>query len=314
MELLVEMPFGSHLYGTATEKSDKDHKGVFLPTLEDMLLQRVSKSIHTSSKQGVGKNSPDDVDRELYSLHYFLHLACKGETVALDMLHAPLATCSPLHPIWVELVALREQFYTSNLKAFVGYARRQAAKYGVKGSRLSAVKAVLEFMLAQPSSVRVRDVWDQLPMGEHIYKTSNQQDEIYEVCGKRLIATGYCFHYVDMLQHFAQQYGARARQAEANEGIDWKAVSHALRAAYQVKHILQDGGYSYPLPETPLLRQVKSGALDFATEVAPALDALMDELERLSAKSLLPQQVNEKFWDHWLLSKLQAAYSFKGNP
>lgn len=307
MHLLVDMVFGSHLYGTASATSDRDYKGVFMPTREQILLQRVPHSLHASTKQGDGKNTAADTDRERYSLHYFLHLACEGETVALDMLHAPSAFWLTSSPIWEDLVSLRSKFYTRSLKAFVGYARRQAAKYGVKGSRLSEAKTVLAFLRQQPPSVRLADIWEALPTGEHIHKGENEVDRLYEVCGKKMTSRGYCAHYVPMLEAFIERYGDRARQAEANCGIDWKAVSHAFRAAYQVQHILAHGGYTYPLPETDWLCAVKSGTLHFQHEVAPKLDALMDSLEALSAASLLPSTVDRTFWDAWLVRQLHGS-------
>lgn len=296
----MQMIFGSHLYGTATEKSDTDYKGVFMPKAGDVILQRVPHSINTSSKKGSDeKNSSTDVDQEIYSLHYFLHLACEGETVALDMLHAPEKFWIHSSEIWRELVSLRKKFYTKNLKAFVGYARRQAAKYGVKGTRLAEAKLVLEF-LRDNSQYRLREVWDQLPTGEHISKTSNDVDVLYQVCGKYLNGHSYCHHHIPMMKAFIDRYGERARQAEQNEGVDWKAVSHAFRAAYQVKHILEEQDYTYPLPETEWIKKVKSGSLHFQKEVAPALETLMELLEILSKKSLLPEKVDRTFWDMWL--------------
>ena len=304
MQAIVNMLFGSHLYGTDTSKSDKDYKGVFMPSIAQLLLQRVPHSINTSSKQGTSKNLSSDVDKEIYSLNYFIHLACEGETVALDMLHAPRTFWLDYTPIWEELVEQRSKFYTKSLKAFVGYARRQAAKYGVKGSRLSEAKAVLEFLKSQPVSLRLADVWNSLPTGAHIHKTTNIVDELYEVCGKKLTSRGYCAHYVPMLQAFVERYGERAKQAEINAGVDWKAVSHAFRAAYQVKHILVNGGYTYPLPETDYIKQVKSGSLHFMNEVGPKLDELMEELEQLTLVSTLPEKVDREYWDQWLVITL----------
>lgn len=305
MDILVDMVFGSHLYGTHSETSDRDYKGVFMPTREQILLQRVPHSINESTKKGTEKNTAEDTDRERYSLHYFLHLACEGETVALDMLHAPQEFWLLSSRIWEDLVARKHMFYTRSLKAFVGYARRQAAKYGVKGSRLAEAKKVVEFLSAQPASLRIGEVWDRLPEGEHIHKTSNEVDQLYEVCGKKLTAKGYCHHYVPMLRAFADRYGDRARQAEENKGVDWKAVSHAFRAAYQVKHILVDGGYTYPLPETEFIKRVKSGTMHFANEVGPQLDSLMEELESLSEASTLPSKVDRSYWDGWLVNVLK---------
>lgn len=305
--IVVQMLFGSHLYGTNSPTSDHDYKGVFIPDYEQCLLQQVPHSISNSTKQGEGKNSSSDIDNELYSLHYFIDLACKGETVALDMLHAPSRYWVTGSAIWEDLVEQRSWFYTKNLKAFVGYARRQAAKYGVKGSRLSDAKAIIDILKAHPAS-RIEDIWDVLPTGEHLHKTRNDIGLLYDVCGKKLTARGYCHHYIPMLEAFAQKYGDRARLAEVNEGVDWKAVSHAFRAAYQVKHILVDGGYTYPLPETDYLKSVKSGSLHFTNEVAPKLDTLMDELELLSSQSTLPECVDRAYWDNWLVNILKGVY------
>ena len=303
---IVRMTFGSHLYGTATEHSDMDFKGVFVPTRREILLQRVPHSVISKTKEREHeKNSSHDVDSESYSLHYFLHLACEGETVALDMLHAPKAHWLFYAPLWEELAQQRTLFYTKSLKSFVGYARRQAAKYGIKGTRLADARKALEFLKDQPLTNRIEDVWGLLPEGEHLHKTRNEVDLMYEVCGKLLNGKSYCRHHVPMLEAFVQRYGERAQQAEINSGIDWKAVSHAFRAAYQVKHILVDGTYTYPLPETELIRAVKSGSLHFRDEVGPKLEDLMSELEVLSEQSKLPERVNREYWDDWLYCHLR---------
>ena len=304
MHKLVEMTFGSHLYGTNTPTSDHDYKGVFLPTQREILLQRVPNSINSMSNKTNTKNSASDIDSEFYSIHYFLHLACKGETVALDMLHAPCQHWITASYVWEDLVSQRAKFYTKNLNAFVGYARRQAAKYGVKGTRLAEAKIVLDFLYAN-AGYTIANVWDRLPKGEHCYQSSNGEQLLYIVCGKKLTMGALCSHYIPMLNTFIYTYGERAKQAEANEGIDWKAISHAFRAAYQVKHILVDGGYTYPLPETEFLIKIKQGALHFKNEVAPLLDNLMDELEQLSKVSTLPEQVDRKYWDTWLYDLLR---------
>ncbi|MDH5640242.1 MAG: nucleotidyltransferase domain-containing protein [Nitrospira sp.] len=312
MQVIVKMIFGSHLYGTATPASDRDYKGIFLPPLDDLLAGQAPKTMSESTKVSTtSKNTNLDVDSDLYSLQYFLDLAAQGETVALDMLHAPERALTGTSSIWESLVAHRDKFYTRNLSSLVRYARRQAAKYGVKGSRLHEAKRVLEFFREQSGAVRVLDVWESLPAGDHIRKTQNERDAIYEVCGKKMVANGRCAHYADMLEHFIQRYGDRARQAEHNEGIDWKAISHAFRAAYQVKRILQDGGFTYPLPETDYIRAVKQGALPYVTEVAPRLDALIDEVEGLSENSALPEQVNREWWKKWLIEVVRDAYGIK---
>lgn len=146
MGIIVKMIFGSHLYGMDTPASDKDYKGVFMPTKEQIFLGNIPKSYNETTKHGNEKNTSEDIDTEIYSLHYFIKLACEGQTVALDMLHAPKNMILETSYIWKEIVESREKFYTKNLRAFVSYARKQASKYGIKGSRLSTVKNVLEIL------------------------------------------------------------------------------------------------------------------------------------------------------------------------
>lgn len=306
LDLIVKMKFGSHLYGTATENSDTDYKGVYLPEWRQILLQRVPKSqsfkTKNSHEEGV-KNDSSDIDEEIYSLHYFLELACQGQTVAIDMLHAPDNMLVHSSRIWRELRGYRSKFYTKNLSSLVGYARRQAAKYGIKGSRLANAKAVLEFLKSVSPDIRLGEVWDQLPVGEHISKFETESPRMYQVCGKLLQDTAKVKMYIDPLQAYVKEYGHRAELAEKNEGVDWKAISHAFRAAFQTKHILVDGGFDYPLYEAPFLLKVKKGELPYK-EVAEQLEDLIDECMILSEKSSLPAKVDREWWDDWLVDVL----------
>lgn len=313
---LVQMVFGSQLYGTATPSSDTDYKGVYVPSLRDMMLGRVQKSLNFNTKKNSNeKNSATDVDSEFYSLQYFFELAKKGETVAIDMLHAPKSAWREATPEWEYLVSMRRVFYTKNLTSLVGYARRQAAKYGVKGSRLAEVKQVLtvmqDILSDRPKTVRVRDVMHLLPVSENCGKVMHEGVELYSVCGRKFTMGAFLEHYVPMLEKFIEEYGARARQAEQNEGVDWKAISHAFRAAFQVRAMLTEGDFTYPLRETEFLCQVKNGGLHFRNEVAPKLDDLMTEVEQLTAASNLPDKVDDEAADRLLMALLNSLLSGK---
>lgn len=305
--VLVEMVFGSHLYGTATPTSDKDFKGVFLPSKNDLFLGRVPKSLSFNTKQSSeAKNTSADTDRELYSLQYFFELAKKGETVALDMLHAPNSFWLTGTWEWEYLHRHRSMFYTRTLSSFVGYARTQAAKYGIKGSRLADAKRVLNFLKTTPG-YKIGEVLDHLPVGEHC----GPKDGFYEVCGKKMTLTATTKHYVEMLENFVKEFGDRARQAETNQGVDWKAISHAFRAGFQVRAILTEGDFTYPLRENEFLRQVKMGSLHFKN-VSPMLEDLMAELETLSRNSTLPEKVDSEKCDEVLLSMVNSFYGDRG--
>jgi len=319
--LIIEMIFGSQLYGTDLPESGKDIKGIFLPSKEDIFLNRIPKSINISTKKSNDeKNSKDDIDTEIYSLHYFLKLACEGETVAIDMLHAPRNMWLKSSPIWEELYGMRSMFYTKNLKSFVGYARKQASKYGIKGSRLNDAQRVVDYFdewisledsYKQTGGIKkLTDIWDDLPEGEHIFKLPANDNGIrmYQVCGRKVGETCTVSYAKDVVKVFLDAYGHRAKMASENQGIDWKAISHALRSAYQVREILTKGDITFPLEHRDYLRDVKQGKYDYSREVAPKLESLMDEVESLSVKSDLPESIDRKVVDKWLIKTIEKSF------
>jgi hypothetical protein len=307
MDLIVKMKFGSHLYGTNTDSSDLDYKGVYLPTKEEILLNEIPKCRTFSTGNDMEKNSRHDVDEEIYSLHYFLKLACDGQTVAMDMLHAPENMLIESSDIWRNIVKEKRRFYTKNLSSFVDYARRQASKYGIKGSRLNAALQVISILKTQDPERKLKDVWNELPRNDHCHDKGVNPNGLrqYQVCGKTFQESAAIGYALPILEKFYDDYGHRAKLASENKNIDWKAISHALRAAFQTKEILTDGTITFPLKEAPFLLNVKSGRLDYASEVAPVLESLMDEVETLIRKSNLPDEVDTQFWKTFICEALE---------
>ena len=305
-EIAMLCRFGSHLYGTNTPDSDTDYKGIFMPTKEMILLGKIPKSINNNKKKKEGeKNTSDDVDFELHSLHYFIELSCKGETAALDMLHVNDENLVIDSDIWTDIQLQRNLFYTKNLKAFVGYARRQAAKYGIKGSRLNTAREFLDCIYDNPSDLKMETIWHTLPVNEHARFIESNTNGImqYQICGKIIQSTVTVEYAYDIIKRYYKQYGKRAQQASNNDGIDWKAVSHALRAAYQTQEIFTNGTITYPLKEAQFLTHVKQGKLDFTTVVQPELERVMQVVESLSEKSTLPEKVGTDYWNNFIIKQ-----------
>lgn len=301
MKRIVKMIFGSHLYGCQSESSDKDFKGIFLPSFKDCVLNNVPKSLNNSTGNDKTKNTKDDIDEEIYSLQYFIKLAIEGQTVAIDMIHCNDDCLIESSDTWKEIVKNRSKFYTKNLEAFVGYARKQSAKYGIKGSRLFSVEQVLNFAKTVEENLKLKDVWDQLPKLGHIYFTNDDKSDFYQVCGKKFQSTIKIKQLSSILERFYDEYGERAKLAKFNDCVDWKAMSHAVRAALQVKEILLTNDLTFPLKDSKLLLDIKQGNLDYKDEVAPMLESLMDEVEILSKKSILPEKVDVEFWDNFIV-------------
>lgn len=329
MNTIVKIRFGSHLYGTNTENSDTDYKGIYLPDMRNVILQSVKKSISVNTKTGNGKNTKDDVDSEMYSLQYFMKMLMDGQTVALDMLFANDENIVETSDIWREICNNREMFIHKNTKAFVGYCRTQAAKYGIKGSRISAIKTATEFIsnimketklvkyirddgycwtrqsVREPVYNKLKDCFEELPVCEHITKymdnTANQM--IYEVCGRKFQESCELSHVLKCLNEIFNNYGERARKAENNEGIDWKAVSHAFRVCYEIKELLKYHRITFPLKEAGFIKDIKQGKMHYKKDmIGEKLEALMQEVEDESKKSTLPEMVEQKVYDDFVVN------------
>lgn len=311
IDMIVKMKFGSHLYGTATENSDIDYKGIYLPSRKDIYLNRIHKCIQQNTKTSYSsKNTKDDIDYEIYSIHYFLKLALEGQMVPIDMIHAPENMLEFKTDVWSMLVKNKEKLYTKNLAPFLSYLRQQAAKYSCKGSRLNSIEIIIEELSQYSHDLKLKDILPDLSEPPHTKKYFDEKTKliIFEVCGKKFQETIKLKYLDECLKKFYKEYGARAIQAKENKGIEWKSISHAFRAAFQVKQILTENTVVFPLKEAPLLLDIKLGKLDFVSEITPMLNDIIAEVQELSDKSNLPEEPDKEFWDN-LLYEIVEGYS-----
>jgi len=103
------------------------------------------------------------------------------------------------------------------------------------------------------------------------------------------------------LENFLKKYGQRALDAEANLGIDWKAVSHATRAVMQVLQILCQRDITFPLDCRKALLEIKRGEVDYAESVAPNLEFLMEIADKLAEQpGRIKDKPDEEKWNLFL--------------
>jgi hypothetical protein len=321
LQTIVTITHGSHLYGTNTPNSDTDYKSVHVPSGPDILLGRISKSISLHSKKDTGlKNTKNDIDTESFSLCKFLSLACEGQTVALELLFAtPHLARSAYTDIWQEVYDNRFKLASKNADAFVGYAYKQASKYGIKGSRVSAVKSTVELLegLAEKSGWTSKlnehmDVIEPFTKATEYAEIDNieirgQDKKIphLSVCGRKAPLTLSLKETHKIFKHIYDEYGERAKQAEKNEGIDWKALSHALRVGRQSLEYLSTGNIVFPRPEAAYLLAVKLGKIPYAS-VAEDIELLLGKVKDASAASTLPDKPDRKWCDNFLIDVYRA--------
>lgn len=316
MQTLVTMRFGSHLYGTDTPASDIDLKSVHLPDATSILLGRVKAVITDNTKADKSaRNTAEDVDRESFTLQRFLGLVAEGQTVALDMLFAPeWALQGEPHPIWREIQANRHRLLTRRYAAFVGYCRTQANRYGIRGSRVAAARAATEFLASALEDhgstaklgIVAPYVEEMTAEMEHMELEDRPQQHgqtirHWSVCNKMMPYTASIKSAHETMAKLVAEYGHRALAAERNEGVDWKAVSHAVRIATQAIELLQTGNVVFPRPDAERLKAIKSGAVAYR-EVAEEIDALLPAVVAAAEASTLPEKADAEWIDALVLA------------
>ena len=151
----------------------------------------------------------------------------------------------------------------------------------------------------------IKDVYDKLPDLDYTSKYREEKSNmlIYEVAGRKFQETAKIDYVLECLYKIEENYGERAKQASTNDNLDWKAISHAFRAGYQLKEIYETGDLKFPLKDAQFLKDVKYGKYHYQNDgIAQKLEDLVDEINELADKSDLPDKVDMKFWNEWLVS------------
>lgn len=290
MNKILEVKFGSHLYGTDTPESDLDLKAIYLPTARQIVLGNYKEVDNLSrKKKPCERNNKDDVDIEIFSLDRFLNELMDGQTWALDFLFAPKESYTEYTDYGSRLMGTiyhnREKLLTRNINAFVGYARKQAAKYGIKGTRMDALKRTMALLDPLPDWDRLakysKEI-DQLvseskelislektPLIELVQVPGPNEGDFMphlHVCGRKMGFQTTVKTARACYQAILDEYGDRAKKAHLAGGVDYKALSHAVRVNYEALELLQTGKITFPRPERELLIKIKTNGTTKAME------------------------------------------------
>ena len=317
MNKIVEIVFGSRLYGTDTPASDLDIKGIYIPTARDILLGRYAKTVASSRPKREGeRNVSSDVDTEYFSLDRFLQLLVEGQCMALDMLFSP--GFAEAHPITRAIYEGRHKLLSRNVNSFIGYSKTQAAKYGIKGSRLDALNKVMAWLDARSGKSKVGDdpagiqelIDDCIPLvaleGAPLVQVvmivgptgPNTRGLLphLSVCGSKFSFTSSIALMRQAIAKKHEGYGHRAHKANLDGGRDYKALSHAVRINGQAYELLTTGHITFPRPDAERLKAIKLGQVEYET-VASLIEFGLADLLQAQARSSLREEPDKEFAD-----------------
>lgn len=269
--------YGSHVYGLSRPESDIDIKGVYLPSIQNILLGKDNTPI---SK----KNEELNIEVELKPIGSFLNSAKACDTNVMDMLHTPSQFWISFSPLWYDFVVHRADLYAKNMKGLVGYIKTHAAKYGNKIERLSEIKELLVLTEQYSDTQRISDLCKDHSFSDYKYVESilftgrqDMEEQPYlEVCGKKYITTWSIAELKTALNREANRYGKRSNTGLDN-GLDTKSLSHALRVLIQLHEIVTEGTMTLPLKDPSYVLAVKQGQITSAEEIMNKIDSLYDE-------------------------------------
>ncbi len=296
--LLFLTRFGSDLYGTRVEGiSDTDVRGVFLPmtapaTLEEACMQR---GVHSTTGTAEHKNGPRDEDMDLFPLERWLcQMLPLGNTGALDLLYAPTNPSCTLycHPAMKEVFDSPLTFLNlSNGTGCLAYCQGQGKSYGMAGTRLGVLYRVLRLLEGEDGRKRLEDVAEdivaRIATPQYCKLAEDRGLVLAEQChmGRTRVD-----EVIPRLQKTLQPNMERIELARQNRDIDWKAMSHAVRAIRQQEELLRTGSLHYPLACAQELLRIKKGEYTFAEVEKLVSDGLagLEEMRRHSTHASSP--------------------------
>lgn len=127
-------PTGSYAYGTNTDSSDRDFKGICVPPIEYYFgLESFNEYNNTGGKNF--KNTKDDVDISIIHINKFVRDAMQGVPNNIEILFIGREDYIKLSAFGELLVDNRHLFLSKNIqKKFGGYAYSQIQKLKAKNS------------------------------------------------------------------------------------------------------------------------------------------------------------------------------------
>ena len=294
--LLFSTITGSKLFGTESENSDTDIKGIFLPDIRNLILQN-SSDLYDFSTNSNQKNTNDDIDEKYFSLQFFLNLISKGDSNCIDILFAYTNKKCTLHidPLWEELIKNTDKLISKNIIRSLQICRSQCIKKHYKGEKLNVFINLKNYI---KKSIEDNKFKQKLTLESILFKDynilydENKKKEYYK--NNRLIGYTYsqnlngisdnldilkCFskdNYLlineykfplderivliyEKLNSIINNYGDRTKKASENKGADYKALSHCIRNIFEVEEIINKGKISFPLKDKQLefVRSIK---------------------------------------------------------
>ena len=326
---------GSHAYGTNTESSDEDFKGIIIPPKEYYL-----GTIHRLEQIELKAPNPDAV---IYEIRKFFNLAIECNPAIIEVLHTDPSDHFLVSPIGEEILAHKDDFLSKKIKhTFLGYSVSQLkriqthkrwimnppshlptrAEYGlpettlIPQDQLLAAEAEVrkeldrfqfDFMegLEEAQKIEVRSTMENM-----LAELKITRDQHWMAAARKI---GLSDNFIELMQLERQYTGAKrewdqyqnwkatrnkARSAlEEKYGYDTKHAYHLVRLIRMCKEVLTTGKVIVKHPDREELLAIRNGAWSYESlmEFAEKADAELNVLYNQS--TVLPKTPDKEKLD-----------------
>lgn len=328
-EIIYLTQFGSYLYGTETETSDLDFRGVFIPSTKSLLLKIDQDEFNDEFYVNKTK-----IDVKLFSIYKFLKLCSKADTNALDVLFSVDA----IHIAQYKNLTYMDknshsfliiQYIKKNVNKLINsnrlespctYAFKQSTKYSIKGTRYKILLNLIEDATTYynldttPKDVTlerfitdftyqdlkpvINNYLDNKYVRIDILDNKGKKEKYLYVCGVQHQFNLELKTFIDRLRKKVTKEYTSQRTKDAMDGNDWKALSHAVRIVLQIKELLTTKNVSFPV--NPIIKDIKLGKLT-REQVDLMFSSNFNYILELIQQDPLFWRYDEEFWNNFIL-------------
>jgi hypothetical protein len=305
---------GSKLYGTDNEFSDIDFKGLFIQSKESLLTKTDLKFWENNSNNTKEKNTKDDIDFSIDSIHKFFGLLEKGESGSIDTLFSMFRDETIMFQDEKYVDLIRDNYINlinKDMKSLIGYCVNQSKLYGIKGAKYNELDFFVKEFINKLSpdiinkNTKLSTIFESIDkfiiehnlkyvkflMAPGSRKIDNGSDILYiSLLGKMFEGNTNIEYFKERIMHIYLQFGNRTKTI-AKEKVDYKSLYSALRIAMETEELLSTKFIFFPLSTKEVLKDVKEGKVE-ADEIYSMISEILERVEVLEGSTKLPEKSN----------------------
>jgi hypothetical protein len=285
---------GSHAYGTNTETSDKDYRGICIPP-ESYFLGAFHNFEQAESKPD--PKNPDKEDSCIYGIRKFFKLAADNNPNILELLFMPKDCILEMTPWMERIVEHRHKFLSTKVKfSYSGYAIAQLRR--IKGHRA---------FLLNPQTKQPERADFGLPANQDLVVFRKQVEmlnkagiDANKVLGKQIEDEARYQRAMEDWRHYQDWKENRNKTRAALEskfGVDLKHASHLVRLLRTGYEILTEGELRVRRPDAAELLAIRNEGIWSYEKLIEFADKMDKEMERVykAGESSLPHSPDINF-------------------